>query len=53
VQNKLSDTHLILIDDTDFTIEDTGKDAFLSPRLLELGYHLLFDGRQKLYINKL
>ncbi len=52
-QNKLSDTHLILIDDTDFTIEDTGKDAFLSPRLLELGYHLLFDGRQKLYINKL
>jgi hypothetical protein len=25
----------------------------LSPHLLSLGYILLFDGRQKLYINKL
>ena len=50
---KLADTHLILIDDTDFDIEDTGKDAYLSPHLLSLGYILLFDGRQKLYINKL
>ena len=50
-KDKLADTHLILIDDTDFDIEGEGKDAFLSPYLLELGYKLLFDGRQKLYIN--
>ena len=52
-QDKLSETHLILIDDTDFILDDMGKDAFLSPYLLELGYTLLFEGRQKLYINKL
>lgn len=51
-KDKLSDVHLILIDDTDFDIEGEGKDALLSPHLLELGYILLFDGRQKLYINK-
>lgn len=52
-KDKLADTHLILIDDTDFDIEGEGKDAFLSPHLLDLGYILLFDGRQKLYINKI
>lgn len=50
-KDKLSDTHLILIDDTDFNIEGEGKDALLSPHLLNLGYRLLFNGRQKLYIN--
>jgi len=52
-KDKLSETHLILIDDTDFNIDGEGKDAFLSPHLLSLGYILLFDGRQKLYINKI
>jgi hypothetical protein len=51
-QEKLSDIHLILIDDTDFTTNE-GKDALLSPHLISLGYTLLFDGRQKLYINKI
>jgi hypothetical protein len=51
-KEKLAETHLILIDDTDFDIKGVGKDAFLSPKLLELGYKLLFNGRQKLYINK-
>ncbi len=51
-KDKLSDTHLILIDDTDFSIDDEGKDAFLSPVLLSLDYTLIFDGRQKLFINK-
>lgn len=52
-QDKLSDTHLVLIDDTDFRTIDGGKDALLSPYLLEIGYHLLFTGRQTLFINKL
>lgn len=51
-KDKLSDIHLILIDDTDFTISE-GKDVLLSPHLISLGYTLLFDGRQKLYINKI
>ena len=52
-KDKLSDTHLILIDDTDFILTNEGKDALLSPHLISLGYILLFDGRQKLYINKI
>lgn len=51
-QEKLSATHLILIDDTDFNT-NKGKDALLAPYLLSLGYTLLFDGRQKLFINKI
>jgi len=50
-KSKLSPVHLILIDDTDFEIGAQGKDHLLSPELLKLGYKLLFDGRQKLYIN--
>jgi hypothetical protein len=50
-KSKLSPIHLILIDDTDFEIGAQGKDHLLSPELLKLGYKLLFDGRQKLYIN--
>jgi len=50
-KNKLSKTHLILIDDTDFEIGAEGKDYLLSPELLKLGYTMLFDGRQKLFIN--
>ena len=51
-KNKLSEIHLILIDDTDYVLEDDGKDAFLTPELISLGYTLIFDGRQKLFINK-
>ena len=51
-KNKLSKTHLILIDDTDFEIGAEGKDYLLSPELLKLGYTMLFDGRQKLFINE-
>jgi hypothetical protein len=51
-QDKLSDVHLILIDDTDFTIGTGGKDSKLTPYLIENGYTLLFNGRQTLFINK-
>jgi hypothetical protein len=52
-KDKLSDLHLILIDDTDFTLVGEGKDALLSPHLIEKGYIKLFDGRQTLYINRM
>ena len=52
-ENKLSDTHLILIDDTDYLTEDGGKDALLTPYLLDKGYIPLFNGRQSLFLNKL
>lgn len=48
--NKLSDTHLILIDDTDYITNDGGKDKLLSPRLLKDGYIPLFNGRQTLFL---
>lgn len=50
-KDKLSDVHLILIDDTDFITKDGGKDAVLTPHLLELGYIPLFNGRQTLFLN--
>lgn len=53
VKDKLSEVHLILIDDTDFRIEDGGKDALLTPKLIEDGYFMLFNGRQTLFINKI
>ena len=48
--DKLSPTHLILIDDTDYITEDGGKDKLLSPRLLDDGYIPLFNGRQTLFL---
>jgi hypothetical protein len=51
-QDKLSETHLILIDDTDFRINKGGKDGLLTPKLIELNYIPLFTGRQSLFINK-
>lgn len=51
-KTKLSDIHLILIDDTDYILENEGKDALLTPMLMSLGYTLIFEGRQKLFINK-
>lgn len=50
-KDKLSDTHLILIDDTDFVTQEGGKDKLLSPYLIEHNYTMLFNGRQTLFIN--
>lgn len=52
-KNKLSDIHLITIDDTDFITNDGGKDKILSPFLIKQGYTMLFNGRQTLFINKI
>lgn len=52
-KDKLSNIHLILIDDTDFITDDGGKDRILSPFLIDSGYHMLFNGRQTLFINTL
>ena len=50
---RLSDIHLILIDDTDYLTPDGGKDLLLSPYLIDKGYIPLFNGRQTLFINTL
>jgi hypothetical protein len=50
-EEKLSDVHLILIDDTDFILPNAGKDSKLTPYLIDKGYIQLFNGRQTLYIN--
>ena len=52
-KNKLSAIHLILIDDTDFITPEGGKDQLLSPYLIKLGYYMLFNGRQTLFINRI
>ena len=46
-RDKLAERHLVLIDDTD--IASGGKGRILIPRLDELGYKKVFDGRQTLY----
>jgi len=51
-KNKLSNIHLILIDDTDYLTKEGGKDQLLSPFLIEQNYYLLFNGRQTLFINR-
>lgn len=51
-KDKLSDVHLILIDDTDYITEGGGKDKLLSPYLIDIGYELLFNGRQTLFLKK-
>jgi hypothetical protein len=48
-QNKLNNKHIIGIDDTD--IGGGGKGRELVPHLLRLGYTLLTDGRQTIFIN--
>lgn len=45
-KDKLSDIHLISIDDTDFNTESGGKDKLLTPRLIDDGYLKLLCGRQ-------
>ena len=52
-KDKLSNVHLILIDDTDFNTADGGKDRLLSPYLIENGYSLLFNGRQTLFLYRI
>lgn len=47
---KLSKTHLVCIDDTDFVGEVGGKDKYLTPYLLDNKYIPLFNGRQTLFI---
>lgn len=49
-KDKLSDTHLISIDDTDFNTPSGGKDRLLTPHLLENGYIKLIWGRQTIYV---
>jgi hypothetical protein len=51
-QDKLSDLHLISIDDVDFDTESAGKDKLLTPYLLENGYIKVLWGRQNVYLKK-
>jgi SAM-dependent methyltransferase len=48
-RDKLADRHLVLIDDTD--IGSGGKGRILIPRLEQIGYEKVFEGRQTLYAN--
>lgn len=50
-EDKMSDIHLISIDDTDFDTELGGKDKLLTPYLLEKGYVKILLGRQTVFIN--
>lgn len=49
-KDKLSDLHLVSIDDTDFNTESAGKDKLLTPYLLENGYIKILWGRQIVFI---
>jgi hypothetical protein len=49
-QDKLSDLHIISIDDTDVDTEMAGKDKYLTPHLLENGYIKVLWGRQTVFI---
>ncbi len=49
-QDKLSETHLIAIDDTDFNTVIGGKDKLLTPFLLENGYIKVLWGRQTIFL---
>lgn len=50
-QNKLAPLHLISVDDTDYKMEEGGKDRFLSPFLIENGYIKILSGRQTVFMN--
>jgi len=52
IQNKLSSTHLVLINDTDFVHTIRSKDSLLTPYLIDNGYTLLFNGRQTLFLKE-
>ena len=48
-EDKLSQNHLISIDDTDFNTASGGKDKLLTPHLIEKGYIRLLWGRQIIF----
>lgn len=50
-EDKLSDLHLVSIDDTDFNTSAAGKDKLLTPYLIDKGYVKLLWGRQTVYFN--
>jgi hypothetical protein len=45
-EDKLSENHIVSVDDTDFTAHDGGKDKLLTPYLIDHGYIKLLWGRQ-------
>jgi hypothetical protein len=49
-EDKLSDLHLVSIDDTDFNTSSAGKDRLLTPYLLEKGYIKILWGRQTVFL---
>ena len=49
-EDKLSDIHLVSVDDTDFKTNSGGKDKLLTPYLLENGYVKVLWGRQRVFI---
>lgn len=49
-KDKLSETNLIIIDDTDFSEKYGGKDKFLTPHLINEGYIPLINGRQRIFL---
>jgi len=49
-KDKLSEKCIIVIDDTDFTCPEGGKDRLLGPALIEDGYVPFLKGRQTLFI---
>jgi hypothetical protein len=48
-EDKLSEYHIISIDDTDFNTPEGGKDKLLTPHLIDLGYIKLLHGRQTVF----
>ena len=49
-EDKLSEKHIISIDDTDFDTESAGKDKLLTPYLIEKGYIKVLWGRQTVFV---
>jgi len=49
-QDKLSDIHIVSVDDTDFNTDAGGKDKLLTPYLLENGYVKVLWGRQTVFV---
>jgi hypothetical protein len=49
-EDKLSELHIVSIDDTDFNTQSAGKDKLLTPYLLNKGYIKILWGRQTVFI---
>ena len=52
-EDKLSEQHIISIDDTDFITDSGGKDKLLTPYLLSKGYNKLINGRQSIFVKNI